>query len=923
LVPHASDQGMTATATQSQDTSGTLPYMSPDQLSGEVADVRTDIWSAGAVLFEMATGKRPFEQKVPALLINAILNQAPEAPSKLNAAVPSALDAVILKALARDRMQRYQSAGELRADLERSVASSSAAVPAASKSAAWVRMYAIGIVAFIILAGGYFVLHRAKKSNPASTVNRRRSVAVLGFKNLSNNAEKSWLSTAISEMLTTELSQGDQLRTIPGETVALMKASLALPDADSFSQQTLTRIRQNLGSDDVVLGSYVPLGDGLLRLDVRLQDTVAGVTLASVSEKGNESEIDSLVSQAGAELRAKLGVGALSDTQSALVRASLPSNPEAARLYSQGLQKLRLFDALAARASLEKAAALAPDHAPTHSALAEAFNRLGYEGKAKEQAKKALDLSPRFSREERLLIEARAHEMLVETPQAVEKYRELWEFFPDNVDYGLFLVRTQLAIGNAIDAKKTLADLRNLTVSEVDSARIDLAEANVVSFLSDFKSEQLLADRAASGGRAVGASLLVAQALQLESNAWERMGQSQKAADFSNQARELYVSAGDRRGAARCVVSVGDLLYDQGDYAGAKKQFESALPEFREIGSQKNVRNTLERIGNVFYSQGELRESKKYYEQCLSFDQEINDPFGLASDYGNLANALDGLGDLNGALKMQQRALAAFNGVGDRRGAADTMNNLGDLLVETGDLDQARKYFEQAVALTREISYRHGEPSPIAGIGDTLFAQGDLSGAQKQYEQALALGKELNYADFTAQVGVSLASVALAEKRFSDGETSARQSAAQYEKSSSWGNSAWAEAILARNLLGAGKLTEAQSTAGNAIKLSQRSAGLTPRYEAALADARVKAKAGNSAEAPSELEATLSSAHKLGYRLYEYQARLALAEIEMQAGSASAGAHLAALEKDARDHGALLVAHQARELLAEKKTAAK
>ena len=188
--------------------------------------------------------------------------------------------------------------------------------------------------------GGYILCRTATtgqilRSNlSTSAVNRRRSVAVLGFKNLSGNPEKAWLSTAISEMLTTELSQGDQLRAIPGESVAQMKMSLALPDADSFSQQTLTRIRQNLGSDDVVMGSYLPLGNGLLRLDVRLQDAVAGETLASVSEKGNESEIDSLVSKAGAELRAKLGVGALSDAQSALVRASLPSNPEAARLYS-------------------------------------------------------------------------------------------------------------------------------------------------------------------------------------------------------------------------------------------------------------------------------------------------------------------------------------------------------------------------------------------------------------------------------------------------------------------------------------------------------------------------------------------------------------------------------------------------------------
>jgi hypothetical protein len=120
-----------------------------------------------------------------------------------------------------------------------------------------------------------------------------------------------------------------------------MRLSLSLPDADSFGSETLKRIRQNLGSDNVVLGSYLPLGNGQLRVDLRLQDAVAGETLISVSEKGEQSEIDEVVSKAGAELRSKLGVSALSDGQSAIVKASLPANREAARLYSEGLQKLR------------------------------------------------------------------------------------------------------------------------------------------------------------------------------------------------------------------------------------------------------------------------------------------------------------------------------------------------------------------------------------------------------------------------------------------------------------------------------------------------------------------------------------------------------------------------------------------------------
>ena len=187
-------------------------------------------------------------------------------------------------------------------------------------------------------------------------------------------------------MLTTELSQGDQLRTIPGENVAQMKLSLALADTDSYGRETLSRIRQNLGSDDVVMGSYLPLGDGLLRVDLRLQDAVAGETLVSVSEKGKESQIDELVSRAGAAMRAKLDVGPLSQAQSTLVRASLPAHLEAARLYAEGLQQLRVFDARSAIELLQKAAALDPaKHAPTASALAKAWDALGYESRGENR----------------------------------------------------------------------------------------------------------------------------------------------------------------------------------------------------------------------------------------------------------------------------------------------------------------------------------------------------------------------------------------------------------------------------------------------------------------------------------------------------------------------------------------------------------
>lgn len=913
FMPQPSDLGLTVTVTKSQETTGTLPYMAPEQLRGEGADARCDVWAAGAVLYEMATGRRPFPQTNAPLLIDAILNRPFEPASRINLEVPPVLDEVIRKALAKDPSQRYQTGGELAVALELPVSTGTAPVfPAPPKRAKPYLASALIVALLAVASAAYLSMHRKKDAASAPpTATRRRSIAVLGFKNLSGNPEKSWLSTALSELMTTELSQGDELRTIPGESVAQMRMSLAIPDADSYSQQTLNRIRQNLGSDDVVVGSYLPLENGMLRLDLRMQDAVAGETLATVSEKGNESEIDTLVGKAGAELRAKLGIAALSDEQSAVVRTSLPSNPEAARLYAEGLQKLRLFDALAARDLLQKSVALDPGHAPAHSALAQAWATLGYDDKAREQAKRALELSPRFSREERLLIEGRAHEILAEQPAAIENYRALWQFFPDRVDYGLFLIRAQINAGRGSDAEFTLADVRKLPVSDADAARIDLSDGNIAMSQSDFKRQQSSADRAANRGRAVGASLLVAEALQLEAIACERMGQSDKSIQLAAQARDLFSSAGYRQGAARTLLMTADVLFDQGDFEGARKKVEEALPVFQEIGAQKSIRASRERIGNILYQQGKLQEAKTYYDQALRFDQSVHDPTSLASDYGNIANALDGLGDLTGALKMQQQALTAFNELGDRRGSSATLNNLGNLSVEMGNPDAARKYFDQALSLAREITYRGGQPYPMSGLGDVLVVRGDLAGARKQYEQALAVCEEIKDEDFAAQIHTSLAFVALQERRFSDGVALARQSAAVFDKTNSTSSSAWAYALLARNLLSAANLPEARRAAAEAVTRSRQAAGETPRFEATLADSRVQAKSGKAAEARQQLESMVSTTHKYGYRLYELQARLALGEIALWSGSATARSQLATLEKDARNQGAIFVANQA------------
>jgi len=262
------------------------------------------------------------------------------------------------------------------------------AVPAASDRRLWRR--AAAILSLLVVGAATFAAYRhvrrvqhvqetssqPSRGSPsfvAATNHARRSVAILGFANVSGDAHNLWLSTAFAEMLATELAAGDELRTVAGEHIARAKLELSLPSEDSYTTDTLTRIHKDLGCDYVVTGSYVAIGqeeNGRLRLDARVQDALTGETVANIAVAGTRKELFDLASRAGEQLRTKLGVGALSPTESAEVHAALPSNPEAARLYSDALAKLRIYDNVGARDLLEKVIRVQPEYSPAYSALA-------------------------------------------------------------------------------------------------------------------------------------------------------------------------------------------------------------------------------------------------------------------------------------------------------------------------------------------------------------------------------------------------------------------------------------------------------------------------------------------------------------------------------------------------------------------------
>jgi serine/threonine protein kinase/tetratricopeptide (TPR) repeat protein len=916
---------------------GTMGYMSPEQVRGEHADPRSDIFSAGTILYEMLSRKRAFEASSLVETAYAILN---ENPPELPEQVPDDLREVVWRCLEKKPEERFQSSTELGFDLRKlstpvsignqTHSSSEEAkrvqqtrTPRARRWLGWpfaTTAIVVLLIAFIsVVSVGRWrerLLGSARRTDvPAAASKSRRSVAVLGFKNLSGRPEEAWFSSALSEMLTTELAAGEKLRTIPGESVSHMKTELALPHTETLAKETLLRIHKNLLADLVVLGSFVHLGKeagGQMRLDVRLQDAVAGETIAVFSETGTEKSLFDLVSRAGANLRKKLGVGDVSPSEAAVVRASLPADVEAARLYSEGLAKLRVFDAIEARDLLEKAVLLEPTHAPSHSALSEAWSTLGYDAKARDEAKKAFDLSATLSREDRLRIEGRYRLTTYEWSKAIDVYQTLLDFFPDNVDYGIRLARAQISAGKGKEALATVEALSKLPPPKGQDTRIDVVEAEASESISDFKREQEAAARAVAKGELQEAKLLVATAQLKQGNAFQRLRDPAKARSAYEEAQQIYAAAGNRADVAKVSSNIGNLLRKHGDLAGAKARYEEALAVFREVGNPFAATAVLNNIGNVLALQGDLEGAKRAQEQALALSEELGHKKGMAEAQGMLGMVLVAEGSKAEAKRRFQESITNAREIGDRVILSQALRGLGSLLREEGDLAAAKESFQQELAIHRDTGDQTGIAQDLHNLGLVLLDQGDLTGARKSAERALAVSQQLGDNGGAAHYKISLASLALAEGRPSEAEALIRQAVEQLPARHRVDVEAGAWAILSKSLLAQGEAGKAQEALARAVELAGKIKVRVLDLEVAIVSARIRAAMGNFAEAKKSLRATLAGAERYGVLRCQLQARLALGEIDMKSGHSVAGrAQLQATERDATAHGFGLIARNA------------
>jgi serine/threonine-protein kinase len=467
------ESAATESFSETETLAGTLPYMAPEQLLGGEIDARTDIHAAGLVLYEMATGHRPFADVERSQLIGAILQHSPVPPTVLNPKLSPELERIIGKCLEKEKENRYQSAKELAVDLRRLLTPSIVAHPIPR------RRFGTGKIISFAAAGSVAVLLTLIiELNPGGIRDKLlggtahapiRSLAVLPLANLSGDPEQEYFADGMTDALITELGKVPTVRIISHQSVMQYKGS----------KKTLPQIAQELRVDAVVEGSVLHEGDRV-RISAQLIGSAPERHLWAKSYERGMRNILALQGDVSQTIAKEIDVRLAPEEKQRLANVR-PINPEAYDLYLKGsyfLYKDNSEGFLKAIEHFQRAVDLDTTYAPAHAGLSVAYSTAGLYGvlpfkdaipKAKVAAKRALELDETLADAHTALGVMNFYDR--DWAGADREFKRALELAPNNMlahsSYGMYLTNMG-RFDEAIAVRRRALDLDPLSIPAND-----------------------------------------------------------------------------------------------------------------------------------------------------------------------------------------------------------------------------------------------------------------------------------------------------------------------------------------------------------------------------------------------------------------------------------------------------------------------
>jgi eukaryotic-like serine/threonine-protein kinase len=620
---------------------GTIAYMSPEQVRAKELDARTDLFSFGAVLYEMATGQLPFRGESTGVVFESILSRSPVSPVRLNLDVPPRLEEIINKALEKDRNLRYQHASDIRTDLQRLKRDTeSARVPAATTAelrshlgTLWKVIIPVTLAAVVLAVGGYLYLNRTPKPTGKDTV-------VLA--DFTNTTGDSVFDGTLRQGLAVQLEESTFLSLISEQKIQQTLQMMGQPADARLTPQITREVCQRNSGTAVLEGSIAQVG---VQYDLILKavNCTTGQLLASTEARaGNKNEVLDSLGRAASQIRSKLGesLASVHGSDTTLIQATTTSL-EALKEYNLGYESVvRRNDSEGAVPFLQRAIQLDPKFAVAYNMLGVAYHNIGETALATENLRRAYELREGLSEEEKLWVEIFYFDWAVgdlekarkSVDQAVQVDPQNWG--PHNLLAGIYseLGQYQKALSENLESLRLNPANPGERVNQVyfylflnrfEDARKSAEEAigkgldsamlrgllYLLSFLQNDTQGMAKEVDWAVGKPGVEHSMLAAQA-----NTAAYFGQLGKARDFSRRAVDSAIREGEKELAAEYDSSAAlrealfgnpleeRLLTVVGESIGPYKEYRStlALAYADDKRDEKRLERMVEDLGKRF-----------------------------------------------------------------------------------------------------------------------------------------------------------------------------------------------------------------------------------------------------------------------------------------------------------------------------------